>query len=526
MVAVPEPNGARAIGRYVLYGEIASGGMATVHFGRLQGAAGFERSVAIKRLHPQFAKDPEFVAMFLDEARLAARISHPNVIPTLDVVAQGDELFLVMEYVRGVSLSRLVRAAKKREERIPLKIVASIVSGMLNGLHAAHEAKSETGEALHIVHRDVSPQNVLVGTDGIARVLDFGVAKAVGRVQGTREGQLKGKLPYMAPEQVTTGVVSRTSDIYAASVVLWEVLAGRRLYSGDNEANVLSLVLSGEIEPPSHFAPDIPPEFDRIVLQGLNRDPNKRFATAREMATAVESIVGLATNAEIGEWVERLASDELRERAQRIEEVERSRVPSVAPPGSALPSYTLLDSIRCELQTVTVGGVSVDASHVSEVQMPTSPQCPGLGTAAVGPGLPSLDPPHVSSFTPPANERFRARAVSVIAASVVVIGLCGAVLVERARIDRSNRRIDLGLSGADEAAISVDGVARTGRRTANAVNRASSTPLPSAPPIGLDPKENTSRYPPKGAFTSRAPDCTPPYSTDDKGHVHFKPECM
>ena len=118
------------------------------------------------------------------------------------------------------------------------------MSGMLNGLHAAHEAKSETGEALHIVHRDVSPQNVLVGTDGIARVLDFGVAKAVGRVQGTRKGQLKGKLPYMAPEQVTTGVVSRTSDIYAASVVFWEVLAGRRLYSGDNEANVLSLVLS------------------------------------------------------------------------------------------------------------------------------------------------------------------------------------------------------------------------------------------------------------------------------------------
>src|SRR4030088_3091893 len=176
--------------------------MATVHFGRLQGAAGFARSVAIKSLHPQYAKDPDFVAMFLDEARLAARIAHPNVVPTLDVVSQGDDLLLVMEYVRGSALSRLVRPLTQKGERMPQRIAGSIVSGVLRGLHAAHEAKSEIGEPLDIVHRDVSPQNVLVGTDGIARVLDFGVAKAAGRCYTTRDGNIKGKVPYMAPEQL------------------------------------------------------------------------------------------------------------------------------------------------------------------------------------------------------------------------------------------------------------------------------------------------------------------------------------
>src|ERR1019366_2190828 len=214
----------RTIGRYIVYGEIASGGMATVHFGRLTGVAGFARSVAIKRLHPQYARDPDFVKMFLDEARLAARITHPNVVATLDVVSEGEDLLLVMDYVRGVSLSQLSRIMRARGERIPPLIVSGVIAGVLHGLHAAHEAKSETGQRLDIVHRDVSPQNCLVGTDGVARVLDFGVAKAAGRLQTTRDGQLKGKLSYMAPEQIHGATVTRRTDIYAASVVLWETL--------------------------------------------------------------------------------------------------------------------------------------------------------------------------------------------------------------------------------------------------------------------------------------------------------------
>src|SRR5689334_18826919 len=159
--------------------------MATVHLGRLLGPVGFSRTVAIKRLHSQFASDPTFVSMFVDEARLAARIRHPNVVPTLDVATLGGELLLVMEYVPGESLSGLMRTVFEAGERIPPPVTAAIVCGVLEGLHAAHEARTEDGEPLDIVHRDVSPSNVLVGTDGIARVLDFGIAKAAFRVQTT-----------------------------------------------------------------------------------------------------------------------------------------------------------------------------------------------------------------------------------------------------------------------------------------------------------------------------------------------------
>src|SRR5580700_4657373 len=166
----------QVIGRYAIFGKIASGGMASVHFGRLLGAAGFSRTVAIKRLHPHLADEPEFLSTLIDEARLAARIHHPNVVPTLDVESAEGELLVVMEYVRGESLARLLRAESARGRRLPLSIASAIVIGALHGLHAAHEATSDRGAPLGIVHRDVSPHNILVGVDGMARVIDFGVA--------------------------------------------------------------------------------------------------------------------------------------------------------------------------------------------------------------------------------------------------------------------------------------------------------------------------------------------------------------
>src|SRR5277367_6228356 len=221
------------LGRYALYEKIASGGMASIHIGRLLGPVGFSRTVAVKRMHAHFSEDPDFVSMFLDEARLAARIQHPNVVPTLDVVATDGETFLVMEYVQGESLARLLRSVRSIMTPADTHVIATIMAGVLHGLHAAHEAKNEQGEPLGIVHRDVSPQNILVGTDGVPRVLDFGVAKAVGRLQTTREGQSKGKLSYMAPEQLHGAGVTRQTDVYAAAVVTWEALTGKRLFQED-----------------------------------------------------------------------------------------------------------------------------------------------------------------------------------------------------------------------------------------------------------------------------------------------------
>jgi len=296
--------------------------MATVHIGRLLGPVGFARTIAIKRLHPQYAKDPEFVSMFLDEARLAARIQHPNVCATLDVVATQGELFLVMEYLQGETLSRMLRAVRNRGEVIDPHIAVSVSAQTLHGLHAAHEAKSERGEALNIVHRDISPQNILVGRDGVAKILDFGVAKAAGRFHTTREGNVKGKLPYMSPEQLRGQAVDRQTDVYAAAVCLWETLTGRKLFKGDNEGSVLEQVLFGAIDPPSRWVPDVPAPLDALVMRGLERDKTKRFATAREFALALERAVAPALASDIGDWVEVVAGHVLNERAERIAEIE------------------------------------------------------------------------------------------------------------------------------------------------------------------------------------------------------------
>ncbi|MBK7584549.1 MAG: serine/threonine protein kinase [Myxococcales bacterium] len=296
--------------------------MATVHLGRLLGPAGFSRTVAIKRLHPQYAKDPEFVTMFLDEARLAARIRHPNVVSTMDVVAESGELFLVMEYVQGESLARLMAASSRGEQRIPAAMVVAIGSQALLGLHAAHEAKNERGDPLDIVHRDVSPQNILVGVDGVAHVVDFGVAKAAARIHTTQDGALKGKIAYMAPEQLRQKAVDRRTDVFSASIVIWEALANRRLFAAGDVAASVTKILNDDVPPPSRFSPGLPAELDRVVLKGLERDPAQRYTTAREMARELQAALTPAGALEIGEWVEAVAGKALGERRDALADVE------------------------------------------------------------------------------------------------------------------------------------------------------------------------------------------------------------
>jgi serine/threonine-protein kinase len=313
----------RQLGRYLLCDEIASGGMASVHLGCVVGAGGFTRTVAIKQLFPQFARDAEFVAMFLDEARVAARILHPNVISVQDVVVDGPDLFLVMDYVRGVPLSLLHRRARERGTRTPAPIAARILCDVLNGLHAAHEARDAEGAPLEIVHRDVSPQNILVGADGVARVFDFGVAKAAGRLQTTRVGQIKGKLSYMAPEQISDERVSRLTDVYAASVVYWETLTGRRLFYSSDDRATFTKVLCSPVPPASSIVRGLPPALDRVVLRGLERDPGRRYPTAYDMVEAITKYSRIASFSEVGEWVASQAKEELARGARLAAAIER-----------------------------------------------------------------------------------------------------------------------------------------------------------------------------------------------------------
>ena len=316
----------RIIGRYALGQKIASGGMATVHVGRVLGAIAFTRTVAIKRLHQRYATDPKFVSMFVDEARLTARVKHPNVVTALDVVVDGGEIFVVLEYVHGEPVHRLMQAIPAGQ-RLPVRVASGIAFGTLLGLHAAHDARNARGEPLHIVHRDVSPQNILVGPDGLPRVLDFGIAKAFGRLRTTEDKEVKGKLAYLSPEQLDGKPLDQRTDVYAASAVLWEMLTGARLIRVEDPAAILMVVVRQQHEPPSRYTSESSPQLDAIVMRGLARNPGDRWPTARAMALALEDCVPPATAPHIGAIVERIAHKALAERAALIAEMEANVEP-------------------------------------------------------------------------------------------------------------------------------------------------------------------------------------------------------
>jgi serine/threonine protein kinase len=379
----------RIVGRYALFDEIAAGGMATIHLGRLVGPVGFARTVAIKSLHPQFARDPEFVESFLDEARLASRIQHPNVVSTVDVVTTEGEVFLVMEYVAGESLAKLVRSALKKGMEIPPSIALSILAGMLHGLHATHEARNEKREPMNIVHRDVSPQNILVGLDGISRVLDFGVAKAAMRAQATRDGQMKGKLSYMSPEQLNSREVDRRTDVFAAGIVAWECLVGRRLFAGSDPGEVLAKVLTLDIPSPREVSLSVPEPISVAIMRALEREPDRRWATAREFAICLEQSGTLAAGHRVGEWVEEHATDALRERQRRVTAVESATIDLALDPATqtiserpiqrpvSMPAQLRLESSE-PVDFSNAGSSTTQAANLTVTSpSPALPEAPG-----------------------------------------------------------------------------------------------------------------------------------------------------
>ncbi len=494
-----EPSGSepRVVGRYLLFREIASGGMASVHIGRLLGPVGFSRTVAIKRLHPQFERDPQFVAMFLDEARIAARIRHPNVVPTLDVVADSGELLLVMDYVEGESLARLLYSTSRSGGAAPpYRIVLSIMCGVLQGLHAAHEAKDESGQLLGVVHRDVSPQNVLVGVDGTARVLDFGIAKAMGRLQITRAGELKGKFSYMAPEQIRSGVVNRRCDIYSASVVLWEALTGSRLFVGE-EGAILGEILDGKAVAPSVVEPSVPPAIDRIVMKGMSTDPSQRFPTALEMARELSRCADVASPVEVAEWVARTVGTVIAERAAIVAAIESAR----ATPASA--SLSMLQD----------AAASVELDWPRASLSPSSARERGSNrTSKTTPGAPWWSSTLLAGSASGA----------VLATALVIVAIA---------VGSQSRANGAG-PAAPEAASLASGKQPSGPSTAGAApppaacaapqhwDAASARPLASSQPSGA--ATTSSRRPP----AATPPRCNPPYYYDEHGLKVYKPGCV
>ena len=297
------------MGRYELLFRIASGGMAEVYAARVLGEAGFQKLVAVKRMLPTLADDEEFVTMFLDEARVAANISSPHCVQTLDLGRDAEgALYIVMELVVGVTLGRIMKEATKVRRVIPLGIAIELVAQAAQGLDAAHEATTPIGEPLHIVHRDVSPQNVLVGVDGRARLTDFGVARAVLRATKTDAGRIKGKFAYCAPEQLRSEQIDRRADIFALGVVAWEMIAGQRLFVAEHPLATMERVTNMPILPPHQVRSNVPEAVSDVVLAALARPVDERPATAAQFANDLRDAarrggVELPSPGEIGRFV-------------------------------------------------------------------------------------------------------------------------------------------------------------------------------------------------------------------------------
>jgi serine/threonine-protein kinase len=326
--------------RYELLGPLAEGGMASVWIARQRGKHGFEKLVALKTILPQYASDLRFQQMFLDEARIASRIEHFNVARILDLGEEHDVLYLAMEYVDGDSLSKLRRAWQKKKISPPVGIILRILADVCSGLHEAHELRGEDGRLLEIVHRDVSPHNILVSVKGVTKLIDFGIAKARDRLAGeTNAGVLKGKIQYMAPEQALGRKVDRRADLWAVGATLYHVLTGKPPFDADNTLGTLHLLTSGQ--PPLPLPPSVHPAIAALARKALTTPPDKRFSSAAEMRDAIEAAMldakVFANAADVASFVVEHLSERTAKRRQIIDialaaAAERERVEEILKP--------------------------------------------------------------------------------------------------------------------------------------------------------------------------------------------------
>jgi hypothetical protein len=493
----------RMVGRYRVYTELASGGMATVHLGCLLGPGGFQKLVAIKCLHEEFASKPEFVSMFLNEARLASTIHHPNVVASLDVVAEQDELMVVMEYVHGEALAGLLRLSRQRAEPAPPRVVVRVLADALEGLHAAHTA-SLAGNCLNIVHRDVSPQNIMIGADGNTKVLDFGIAKAALSAQLTSAGMVKGKVAYMSPEQVRGALVDARTDVFAAGVVLWEALTGRRLFYAQETRDAVAKLLQMPIPAPSEFNPALGPELDGVVRKALQRDANERYQSAHEFAEALRQAAEEGSRAEVAAWVNGLAAGALAWRQELLHTLEAS---AIHPQGTAALSAANGYSPRAAAE-----GTHTHATAVTSI-LP-HPQRAGVSRRA----------PWVFALV---------GALSALAAWLLV---GGAAEPESARVAASGLPVVLqakeGIPTEVRVAAAAPSAPQTGESPESTLPIVAADSIALAPPLTSPaPKRAVKRLSARAESSSRpsavsAASCDPPYRIDASGVRRVKAECL
>jgi serine/threonine-protein kinase len=491
--------------------------MAVVHLGQELVEGRPPRLVAIKRLHPHLIDEGEFVSMLLDEARLTTRLRHPNIVSTLDVVFAGRELFLVMDYIEGETLGTVKKVARHQGKAFPIAVTAAIVRDALLGLHAAHEATGPKGEPLGVVHRDFSPGNVMIGVNGATRVLDFGVAKAEGRLTSTRNGTLKGKLAYMAPEQLLGEQVDRRADIFAVGLVLWEMLTDKRAYTGgDNDAALVAKVIAADFEAPSQTRPEVSGALDEVVLRALKPRPDDRFASALAMAEALSACVAIASPEEVARFLTETAPDGLKRRADAVSAMDGA-VSGIHPRGP-------LASV----------GEGTAPGITSLGSWPSDQSSSGLVTF----DRPDLPP----SGTPNRNRRklLWALPIPIVAALAVALGLAtrtDASATVVAPTANSASSAGAAASAAASASASAAPATSTVAAAAPAPSSEASLPpvastapaadVPSGPAKTSPPGSGRSTIPARPASGGKSGACkTSPYTKGADGILRIRPECL
>lgn len=339
---------ARRFGSYLLLRRLAVGGMAEVFLARRQGIEGFQKTIVIKRIRQHLSEQPSFVKMFLNEARLAAELIHSNIAQVFDLGRVGKFYFIAMEYVNGRDMRQVIPQAQKKGIFFPLEYSLKVARDVCEGLYYAHRKTDDRGNPLNIVHRDITPENIMVSFDGEVKILDFGVAKAENLVGETRAGEVKGKLGYLSPEQITGKTVDHRADIFSLGVVLYEWLSGRRLFSGNSDVEVLKSVIEGRIYPPSYFKPDVPRPVEEIVLRALERNRELRYQSAWDMLADIDMFLSgqrfVPTNIHLSNFMRQIFTEELsspppeelaEEEAASAEEGEETRIVEAAVTGAA-----------------------------------------------------------------------------------------------------------------------------------------------------------------------------------------------
>jgi eukaryotic-like serine/threonine-protein kinase len=460
----------RALGRYTLLARLGRGGMATVHLAEEQGSTSL---VAVKVPHRHLVEDEGSLGALEDEARVVAHIDHPYVVPLRAVERTREGPLLVMPYIPGLAVIDVMRSVRRQRRLVPVAVAARITLDAALGLDAAHAVCDARGRPLGVVHRDVSPHNLLLGEDGVTRVLDFGIAKASDRLQkSTTSGVLKGKISYMAPEQLHGEPVSAATDVYALGVVLWELLTGKRLFAGDNEADSMRRALTEVVPAPSSERPDLPARLDDVVLRAVCRELPRRTPSANELASALSEVASSCSHADVAAWLHDVCAEEVRARTAMVIAVR---------PRAAVTAEPALDANETETAR-------------PRDEAPRRSRWYALGVLGVALGVAGL-----AAFTWTASAGSTDGAPSGSGAALI-----------------------------STASASVNNAQPPGVPTATPSSSGPTSPSAGTASDGsVSPPASTRRVAPaRRPRPALRPDCAVPYTVDDHGRKKFRPECF